>query len=109
MDVDFNQPMLNAYGQPIEQDGEPLLLGHVCVNALNAVHQGDKRSGTEKIACWKMSQSMIDRHDTEYGFRAISIKAKEITMLQDLIEKIYPSPTIYAQACEMLEPEKVGQ
>lgn len=106
MKIDFNRPMTNPYGLPIEQDGQPLLLGHVCINALTAPIQGDKRSEGEKIACWKLSRKLIAINGPEYDFQVLELKAKEIVMLEELICKLYQGATIYPQAKEMLEPEE---
>lgn len=107
MKIDFSQPLRNPYGAILTtgNDGEVLLLGHVAVNALSASFPGDNRSGTEKIACWKLSQKLFDVDGQEYNFKEVDLKAKDVTTISDLVEKIYPSPVIYAQVIEMLEPE----
>lgn len=114
MKIDFNQPICNPYGASLNMtvDGasteEPFLLGHVAVNALTAPVQGDKRDAMQKVACWKLSQRLFTIDGSEYNFQVVDLASTEIALLIDLIEKVYPSPAVYAQAREMLEhPERV--
>lgn len=116
MEIDFNQPMRTPYGKPVFQDDglTPMLLGHICVNALTGGVQGDKRSAAEKIACWKLATERIvnsgglPNQDGAPEFKTADLKAKDIATIQELVEKVYTSPLVYAQVCGMLEPEKEG-
>ena len=118
MKINFNRHICNPYGAPMfnqsrTPDGtvidtdEPLLLGNIAVNALTVTIPGDKRDGIQKVSCFKLSQRLFETVGPEYHFQTVDVTPQEITMLIDMIEKVYPSPLIYAQAREMLEnPEQ---
>ena len=118
MEVDFAQPLVNAFGEPLKDDGNDLKLGDVAVAALSGTFQGDKRDSTQRTACWKLAMKIVDRsaaedrsegESKERRYNTVELTAKEIAMLQGLIEQFYPAPVICAQATELLEkggPEK---
>lgn len=107
MKVDFNAPILNPYGAPLPQDGDECLrLGHLAVTALTSSVQGDKRSAVDKVASFKLSQRLFTIDGDEYHYQEVELKRKEIDLLTDLIERVYPSPLILARALELLDPEE---
>lgn len=96
MQRDFSVPFKTFAGQPIVQDGEPLTLQRVAVNALLSQAEDEANlSGEEKFKRYKLASRI-------HAEPAVEVSAEEVALLKRLIGKLY-LPIIVGPAFEALE------
>lgn len=95
MKIDFNQFILNLKDEPIKDGGEDLTLGTVCTAALlNADFR--ESDAKEKFSRGSLALKISDTEGP------INLKAEEITLLKELVGKVW-NPLIIARAFPMLD------
>jgi hypothetical protein len=94
----FTHAIRDLKGSPIKEDDKVVTLETIAVGALMMALPNDTTPGPEKVQRFKLAQR-IDGSDT-----AIDVTAEEITMLKDLIGKLY-TPLVVGRAYELLEKE----
>ena len=106
MNVNFETSIKSLYGKPVEgQDGEPIRLGSLCVNALMGVYEDEKDlSGEEKVRRSLLAESLIKgvRGDT-VTYKKVNIDSEDVVLLKKLANKMFPSPTLYTPIVRLLE------
>lgn len=101
MQRDFNLVFKTFAGQPIAQDGEPITLKRVAVNALMSTFEDEANlSGEEKFKRYKLASRINDA-------AMVDVSAEEVTLLKRLIGKLY-TPIIVGPAFEALEAESTA-
>lgn len=104
--INFNQPLHTVYGEVMENDGIPITLGTICVNALLAPEKDLKAD--EALKRHTLAQKIAGKVEkTEEGIDApshneIEVSVKQRALLQDLIAKNY-APSIHGAAHHLLE------
>jgi len=109
MKINVIQELKQLNGSPLETgsqicpacrrpvgESRAFLLREVCTNALMFSDQRDQPTGGEKVERYQLAL-LIQNNDS------LNVKAKDITLLQEQINKAYPNPLIVAQAWAMLE------
>ena len=82
-------------GVPVPQ---PFTLRELLVNALIAVYQNENPDGMEKMKRLRLARRCFEAD------KPIAFSVDEIVMLKKLADKCYPSPILYGQVCEILDP-----
>lgn len=102
---DKGNPIRDIQGFPLLRTKGSFTLKLACERSLidPPVDQKSGRpehvSGDEKLKRWELAKRIHDCNGL------IDLKAEDITLLKNLIDKKYPSsPLIYGQACEILDP-----
>ena len=129
MKIDFNYKFVNfdgsiiperpdepeeIDGKPVIKDGRPVMkksppftLRTACVNVLTMREMDDRGrgkeiTGKEKVRRYELAKKIY--HSKEL----VDLQAEEITLLKDLVGKIYPPITV-GQAFEILDPHSVNE
>jgi hypothetical protein len=81
-----------------DEEGKPLTLRTVCVEALlTPMEEDQKSSGSEKIMLSKLA-------DLIYGLDEPDLTSEQISLLKRRINQRFPFPYVVAQAYAMLDP-----
>lgn len=93
--------VLNDFaGKPLSNpEGVPLTLGFVCCQALVAVGQQNAELSGEKM----VEQFTLAQRIAAAGDKPLTLSAKEITRIQELLPKCY-GPAVVGPAFLLLEP-----
>ena len=99
--IDFNQPILNINGNPINNGENSLTLGEVCCSALLATIPGDKADGTQKLKRFNLARKIKGANEDE-AFPVIRLNSTQKKLLEELVAQVY-STTVYGRVYEAFE------
>ncbi len=101
MKRDFQQPIVNLEGKPLkDEDGKPVTLCSVALNALLASIPNDIVTGEAKAKRYALALKIND-HPGD-----VNVTAEELTLLKEQIGKIY-APLVVGRAYDLLEEKAV--
>ncbi len=96
MKVDVTQCLTAIDGQPLQDDGQPILLRTACINALMATLQEDqKQTGEEKLNAWTLAKRLQEEDQPD-------LKVEEVAKLKERVGLCY-SPAIVGPAYQILD------
>lgn len=99
MKINFNQKLKTLDGKEVkDNDGKPLTLGSVSVNALLSNIPNEKVDGKEKVRRYELAKT-LNRGGS------IDVKSEDIVKIKELISQAYTT-LIVGQTHELLEKEK---
>jgi hypothetical protein len=99
MQIDLKQQIKDHIGRPIKEavDAAPLDIATVCIGALTATIDADRKSTlSEKTALFKMA-SRIANSDG-----AIEVSPEELAILRKRVNDAFPSPILVGAAMQIL-------
>lgn len=101
--VRFDVPVLNAYGDPfLGEDNKPMSLGKMAIAALGASLERDRNEqSSEKADRFKLAVVIAQ---AERAGTPLKLTAKEITMINERLEKANGNAILVGRVHEMLEP-----
>lgn len=91
-------------GDPLWQmDRKPLTLRDAIINGLNYTPAPNQQGAPstdakDKMRRWKLMLKIDAAGDT------IALEAEDVTLIKEGINKAYPAPIVYGQACDLLDP-----
>lgn len=103
MKVDFTAAIRDLDGEQINENGKPITLGTLSINALlatlpDARAQPEQMDGTEKVRLATLAQAI---HLTP---KIIDLEAEQIALLKERIGRAY-QPLAVKQAWDLLDPK----
>ena len=110
--IDFDQALVNNFGEPELAGNFPVRLGFICSFALGRSWQGDKRDDQQKDNDWKLSLKIgksgkdLERKDGEIRFGLLELSNKEASHLSDVVRAVYADPRYGSQCALMLEGDE---
>jgi hypothetical protein len=97
MRIDFSQRLKSIDGSELTENGKPLTLGVIAVNALlEVVPKNEDPTADVKVQRWKIAQRVAGADGD------VDITVEEIVLVKRLIGVAY-GPLVVGQAFEMLE------
>lgn len=96
MQVNFDQGLLGLDDKPLEDGEGPITLGRVAVEVLCGMEQGEKVTGEQKLARFKLAQR-IRRGDP------VQVSVEEVALLKERLAKFCP-PVVMGRCWEILDP-----
>ena len=108
VEVDFNVPLKNVHGKPIEltteEDKEEgvkryFTVGHVIANPLWGTWQGDERSAQVRRNDAKL---VLEMTEDEYNYKVLSLTDKQRKHLKDIVGELVKEAGYYMQIIEVL-------
>lgn len=97
MKVNLNVAVKNIAGVDLtNEDGAPVLMTGLCVNALLGDYQGETLTGTQKMARYTLAKKLTDcKEEAE-------ITVEEASLIKELIAKAF-GPLVVGRVYEVLE------
>ena len=97
--INVTQELKGLDGKPAADDsGKIQTLRSVCINALLAMNENERIDGEEKLARYKLAQTIHDKDE-------IDLAVEQIARIKQAIAANY-SPLAVGRAFEILDPEK---
>jgi hypothetical protein len=102
--VDFSQPLLTVWKQPLLEGEKPICLGHICLSVLTRAVSGETRTLDELQRSWSLAKRLAVG-ETPGTFTALEVSIQDLALLQTLVLKQYKDPVVGIQASELLEAQ----
>jgi len=95
MEVNLDKVLVDLAGQPLEPR---ITLGDVLLTAATAgIPEDQGASGEKKMKLYRLAQK-ISKDGTSH------LTAEEVTMIKSRVNAVYPSPLLYGQVSDLIDP-----
>jgi hypothetical protein len=105
MKISLKSVLLDLRGVPIMDEGQPAMLGLVCVKALTATIAGETLPGEKKFERWMIAKRIYDAAQADLD--PVEFSVQEVALLKELTGKIYGTEVV-GSIWALFESAKIG-